>query len=244
MITAVNPADRRRAVRALAAFPILWVAIEWVVRIAGAYVMEPLQIADLRGLVAARAVINMTLLWIVFAASLALLRFAGRTVEETGWRRPASPRGWVLAGVFAGCAAAGILFAMGERAQLLTDWSLYRISLTLALGLTGGICGEVIFRGVLMTLAEDASFRVPAQVGLSSVLFGFALWRIGFGGSDAAPDLLATVGIFTSTAALGALFAGIYLASRRSLMPVIVAHATLDAVAYPGILLWLSSGAP
>jgi hypothetical protein len=52
----------------------------------------------------------------------------------------------------------------------------------------------------------------------------------------------ALVGSVTSTFVLGALLASIYLLSRRSLLPVIVAHVGIDLLIEPWLILYALSG--
>jgi uncharacterized protein len=130
---------------------------------------------------------------------------------------------------------------LGRNAGLLSDWSLYRISLAVLVGLSAGVCGELIFRGFLMAQARDAGLGVVPQVILSSLLFGLALARFGWSGTTS-PNIGAIVGVAGATAVLGAAFAGMYLTSGRSLMPVIVAHTLIDMALQPGILLAVSRG--
>jgi hypothetical protein len=134
------------------------------------------------------------------------------------------------------------LVTFGKSAQLLSDWSFYRISLALLIGVSSG----VVHGDALPRFCDDASsglgLPVAAQILISAGLFGLALTRYGWARTPGPVDLRAVAAIVTSTAFLGALLALIYIAARRSLTPVIFAHAVIDMIGEPGILLFAATG--
>jgi membrane protease YdiL (CAAX protease family) len=85
-----------------------------------------------------------------------------------------------------------------------------------ALALTAGLCEEFLYRGFTMAALARAGFPVWAAVVASSALFGLAHLYQGRRG------VLATL-------AFGILF-GIARIAYGSLVPVVVWHATVDAV--------------
>jgi len=190
-----------------------------------------------RAHVAVEALLGAGMNWLMFVICLTVLRLRGQVLADLGWRRPASRRAWVLAIVVAAVIAGSALGSFGKTAQLLTDWSFYRISLALALGLSAGICLEVIFRGFVMTQARDAGLPTAVQIVLSAVLFALALNRMAWAGFPGHPDFWAVVGTTVSSTILGIAFAIIYVIGNRSLTPAIAAHAAIDIVVEPGMIL-------
>ncbi|MGD0830800.1 MAG: CPBP family intramembrane glutamic endopeptidase [Terracidiphilus sp.] len=110
--------------------------------------------------------------------------------------------------------------------------SLFHIYTALVLGLSAGLCEEVVFRGYLMTRLADAGYGWIVQVIASGALFGLAHGLYGF-----SQGLSNGLDIVSHTALLGALFAGVYLLSRRSLMPCILCHFLNDAIVLPWVFL-------
>jgi membrane protease YdiL (CAAX protease family) len=92
-----------------------------------------------------------------------------------------------------------------------------------------------------MTQARDAGLPVALQVILSAVLFGLA--HVGWGGLTGHLEIWPMIAAMAATMILGALLAVAYLASRRSLMPVIAGHAAIDMAIEPWLLLFMVSGA-
>ena len=226
---------------AIAALVSTWLLLDIVAQIARGEVLESWQISGARATVATQAVFNVGLLWMALAASKLILLARRQTFADLGWRQPASRPAWLLAIGLAALYVGAVGVTLGRDAELLSDWSFYRISLAVILGISAGVCSELIFRGFVMAQARDAGLGVPSQVILSSVLFALALARFGWGGTTS-PDMRAIIGVAGGTAVLGAAFAGIYLVGRRSLMPAIVAHTMIDALLQPGILLLASRG--
>jgi uncharacterized protein len=226
---------------AIAALIVTWFVLDVLVQTARGYVLTSWQISEPRTIVATRALLNAGALWVALAASKLILSARGQTFADVGWRQPASTRSWLLAFGLAVLYVGAIGTTIGRDVGLLSDWSVYRISLAIILGVSAGVCGELIFRGFLMAQARDAGLGVVPQVIVSSVLFGFALARFGWSGTTD-PNIGAIVAVTGATAVLGAAFAGIYLAAGRSLMPAIVAHTMIDMALQPGILLAVSRG--
>ena len=222
---------------ALAVFAAAWIAIDAVVEISCRFVLVQFHIDGVRERVAVEALSGVAINWTMFAVCLFLLNLRGQTLRDIGWRRAATRRSWVLAVVLAALMAGSALASFGKTAQLLTDWSFYRISLALVLGGSAGICLETIFRGFVMTQARDASLSVFLQVALSAVLFALALNRMAWSGFPGHPEFWAVVGTTISSTILGIAFAIIYLIGNRSLNPAIASHAAIDMVVEPGMIL-------
>src|SRR5688500_9185748 len=124
----------------LAASTVAWLALDRGFSLAREEILVQLRISGIRQIVAVQVLVNTGHLWVMFAGSVFLLRLRGQTLADIGWRRPASRRGWVSAAAFAILYSGIVLGTLGDSAQLLSDWSFYRISLALLIGISAGVC--------------------------------------------------------------------------------------------------------
>lgn len=169
------------------------------------------------------------------------LRRQGRSLRDLGWLRPAPLRGWV-AGILLGIATAAWGLAnpaLGLSTPLagITDLALWRVAAGLVAGLGAGFCEEVLFRGYAMTELKRLGHGPVAQVLLSSLLFGLAHIAVA-----ANRGWIAALAVIVPTALLGALYAVVYILSRRSVMPAFLSHAINDYAVIPW-LLWAAAKA-
>jgi hypothetical protein len=230
----------RAAWLALALLVAVWLGLDRLVQVTRDAFVAHFQISTTRALVATRALFNVGQMWVALLATAWLLRARGQSLADIGWRRPASRRAWVLSVGLVILYLVPTLILVGRSAQLFSDWSFYRVSLGIILGVSAGICQETIFRGFVIRQTRDAGLPVAVQVLLSSVLFGLALSRIGWAGTGTAPPIGVALAAVAASTILGAAFAAIYLAGRRSLGPAIFAHAAIDVIVQPGMILFLS----
>ena len=197
---------------------------------------DPREIVDLR------AFTSIVLIWLTLGAIVLITRMRGQRLPTLGWLAPSSVLGWTVAAVvvviYCAITIAGTPI---KSAPFWTDWSGFRVGTALAVGISAGICEETIFRGFVMTQARDGGLHPIFQVILSAVLFGLA--HIGWGGLTGHFQWGPALGSMIATLLLGAMLAVAYLAARRSLMPVIVAHAVIDMVIEPWLLLSMVTGA-
>lgn len=198
-------------------------------------------LATPRDIVAVQAVSSIVLVWALFGAAWGLLRLRGQTLQSIGWNVSSSIWGWLLGFVigvlYAGFVVTGMIRA---GAPVLTDWSLFRILVALGIGISAGVCEEGVFRGFVMTQARDGGAHWIAQLLLSAILFGLA--HVGWGSLSGHEDMAQMMGTVAATAVLGLLLGAIYLASGRSLIPPLIAHATIDFVIEPWLLLYAITG--
>jgi uncharacterized protein len=198
--------------------------------------------ANLHEAVVLRAATSLILIWFSLGAVLLIVRLRGQSIRDLGWGRRSPLAGWLVAllvaVLYAGFTAMGPAM---RHAPVLTDWSLFRIGTALAIGISAGICEETVFRGFVMTQARNGGANAFVQVGLSAILFGLA--HVGWGGLTGRFQLWPMVASVAATMILGALLAIVYLVAKRSLMPAIAAHAAIDMVIEPWLLLFMIGGA-
>lgn len=174
---------------------------------------------------------------LVLAGLRGFLRSKGRSFRDLGLWKGAPWLGWGLALLMAALLIAGNLAGtLRDQLRLLTEVSVFHVYSSLVAGLSAGFCEEIIFRGFVMSELEEAGHGKAIQVSASGLLFGAAHLGIILATASSAGW---TLGIynFVIFAVLGTLWAGIYLASRRSLMPVIASHALNDLVVIPLLFL-------
>lgn len=181
---------------------------------------------------------------LVTAVIALLLRARGEGLADLGLRRPAT--GWARAvglGMLAALLIAALEAPLTHALDALgLEWSGAAFDLdepgSLAAyivsgALAGGFGEELVYRGYLLsrferafTSAEHPRRGTALAVAATSLWFGLEHRYQGWLG-------VVAVGIY------GLVFAGVYLAARRNLVPAMVAHASTDAIA----LLQLSSAA-
>lgn len=224
--------------QALAGYAITWIIVEALFEFATRWSLERLQLPSVRGRAAVGAAFGVALMWTMLGICILFLRMRGQTLADVGWRWRATGRAWWLAVALVALAGGGALLGpLGQTAQLLTDWSFYRISLALLMGATAGICLETVFRGFVMTQARDAGLPTVIQITMSAVLCALVLARFSYSGYPGHPDLLGVLATTMSSVVLCAFLAVIYVVGQRSLSPAIAAHAAIDMVVEPGLML-------
>jgi membrane protease YdiL (CAAX protease family) len=228
---------------ALLAFVVLWMAMLAIGPLFRSMVQPFFRIETPREIVAFRLAFGLPFTWLALGGTLLLLRWRGQSLSDLGWRRPAAIWGWVagfaivaffLWGSFKSPSCRGMCFI--DPKLWLTDWSLFRLLSSVAIGVTAGICEEISFRGFVMTQARDGGTPLPVQALLSGLTFGVA--HIAIAGLSGRFDPTAAIGIVSSTTVFGIVFAVVYLLGRRSLTPVILAHGVFAFTTEPWMLLW------
>lgn len=112
--------------------------------------------------------------------------------------------------------------ALNIVAESLPDiW--WRIPVLLGSALQNGLLEEVLVTGYLLTRLRELGVRPAYAVAISATLRGSYHLYQGFGG-------------FAGNAALGVIFAVLFLRWRRA-TPMIIAHTLIDAVAFVGYVL-------
>lgn len=226
--------------QALLLFVILFVGVYWAEHALSGQLEPHFHLETLCEKAAYKASVAIVFDWVAFGAMLLVLRLRGQTFRDLGWRKRASLMGWLTAAAVAAIYAGYTVLVPLKNAPMLTDWSFYRISLAVSVGLTAGICEEAIFRGFVMTQTRDAGAATWLQILLAAILFGLA--HAGWGGMASGFSVTAAIGAMMATAIVGAMLAGVYVLSRRSLMPAIFAHAVIDMIIEPWLILFALSG--
>lgn len=168
-----------------------------------------------------------------------LLRSDRRSLHDLGLWRRATAMSWVF-GIGLGLLTAfwGLsnpALHLPSKLSALLDPSPWHLYSALVAGTAAGFCEEIIFRGFVMQELAAAGHSRWVQVLGSAFLFGVAhtgLLRAG---------IMAGLLVIVPTAILGALYSLIYIAGRRSLMPVIVSHFLNDVAVIPWIFLAVAS---
>ena len=149
----------------------------------------------------------------------------------------APPLAWILAAIIA---IAYVLYTMKAIPFVLAkqkEISLFKI-LGILSALVGGIVEEVFFRRWIMDMLMSGGVPPILQVIISGVAFGLAhtIWIL------AKRDLKFTIPAILSTSVLGVLLASIYLVGERNLGPCIFAHAIINIIIEPWLMLSALSG--
>jgi membrane protease YdiL (CAAX protease family) len=172
-----------------------------------------------------------------------ILRGKRDSLGRLGLWKPSPWTGWLaglaVAAYYAGAAVVGFHNGPSHMplAQILYEPSLFHIYAALVLGLSAGLCEEAVFRGYVMTRLADAGYGWIVQVLASGAVFGLAHGLYGF-----SSGLRNGLDIMGHTALMGALLAVVYLLSRRSLMPCVLAHFLNDAIVLPWVFLQMFNG--
>jgi hypothetical protein len=173
---------------------------------------------------------------LVLIALILFLRSRGRTLRWLGLWQPAPLVGWlsafIVTALYVLLVFAGILRGGAARLGEMSAFHLYG---SLLAACSAGFVEEIFFRGFVMTELKDAGFGRLVQVLASGLLFGFA--HVGWGLLSPGHHAAVLIGSMVTTAVLGALYAVAYLASRRSLMPVIAGHFAMDLLIEPWLVL-------
>ncbi|HYW53725.1 MAG TPA: CPBP family intramembrane glutamic endopeptidase [Dongiaceae bacterium] len=144
---------------------------------------------------------------------------------------PSTALGWALAALVA-IAFVALTAARNAamRARLTTFGALK--PLALALAVVSGITEELFFRGVVMDVLARHAAGSLGQIVISAALFGavHVVW-VGFTGPRG------VLGVVGATTLLGAALAIVYLGAGRSVVPCVVAHAAINAVLEPWLVL-------
>lgn len=168
------------------------------------------------------------------------LRIRSRSLRDLGlWKR--SPlRGWVLAAAMTALYVWIVFMSVLSNHARMGEVSLFHAYNSLATGLSVGFVEEIFFRGFVTNRLRWSGFGVAIQVIASGVCFGAA--HVGWGLLAAKPEWNLAIGAMVSTSILGVLYALIYVASRRSLMPVLIGHMLMDVLIEPWMVMVTLAG--
>lgn len=159
------------------------------------------------------------LVMVLYAALTVTLVFWTDTAEETGLRKPASLKEWLIWIPF--LALPVLIVSLNG----VSSWGFQQNMLLLIAAIGVAVNEEVLFRGILLRpllrWGEWGAILIPA------LLFGLAHATNIFAGGDVTYGVLQTIWTFAS----GIAFSAMRL-RNRSLYPAIVLHFVLDGVEY------------
>jgi membrane protease YdiL (CAAX protease family) len=226
---------------ALAAFVAAFAGAYSSIQLLQSWATSLLAPSTAKEIVLVQAVFSICLVWVVLGLTILILKTRQQSFGDIGLKKRASIWGWILAiGVAVAYSGFVLLGPVGQNSPFLTDWSLYRISLAIGLGVSAGICEETVFRGFIMKQVADAGLGPIFQVIISAVFFGAA--HLGWGQIIRGGGIAAALPAIMITMILGCALAIVYLVGRRSLAPVITAHMLIDMAIEPWLLLFAVSG--
>lgn len=207
--------------------------VEWLAKGRVADTMRAVTTIHLTGSVLGEIVV-LILLWL-------FLHSRGHTFRELGLWQASPWRGWIVATIFTALYLWMTFAAVLRGHAALGEVSLFHIYNSLSVGIVAGFVEEIFFRGFVMTELKWSGFGATVQVIAAGLLFGVA--HSGWGLLSSNVNWPALIGSVVATSILGLAFAIAYLASRRSLMPVIVGHLIMDVLIEPWLVLSALAGA-
>lgn len=152
----------------------------------------------------------------------------GTRLSDLGWGQPTTWQS-VLLGLVIAVVYSGVTALNPSVGANLWKFSTLKVLAVIA-ALVAGIVEEVIFRGYVMTILARMGYGNLVQVLVSGLVFAVAHV---YGFTSPATFLATLVFTFVLGIALGI----VYLIGKRSLTPVIVSHALIDAIIEPWLLL-------
>lgn len=183
-------------------------------------------------LASASASLTVVIAWWIWQSPEVFLERLG--VTSDGWRMPLV---WVAALLIALAYIAYTAWAVPMVRRRLFTFSWLKI-IGIWAAVVSGIVEEVVFRHLLMDGLMNAGVGVGVQIAVSALAFGVAhaAW-VGLSGT------WKTAGYtVVSTAALGALLAGLYIMADRSTLPSVVAHIVVNLGIEPWLILGVVAG--
>lgn len=167
------------------------------------------------------------------ALLLAWLYATGRGIAWLGLMRSAPAKVWLVATALSAAWVLlvwnGVLSGRGGFDEV----SVWRISLAVGAGLIGGTCEELFFRGLAIQSLAEARAPRWLQITAGSVLFGLA----HLGWAAFAGNVAMGVGAAIFTSILGLALSLLFVWGGRSLWPCIAAHALINLLIEPWLVL-------
>lgn len=170
--------------------------------------------------------------WLLIAAIVQLFRQKGIPRLERPWRESGRGRAWGGAALLWLLLGAPMILQPTAQVPVLEP-SLFNLVGSLLAGPGAGAAEEVIFRGLLMALLAAGGWSPWRAVLLTSFLFGLSHVGWGMVAADPAVALMAVGG----TTVLGLAFGVLYLLAGRRILPAVVAHAAINLVIEPWLVL-------
>jgi len=178
--------------------------------------------------------------YVAFLALILRLPVIRRSISEIWERVPI--QGWIAAAITVAIQVGIILAFFIDDPHVIFEPSLFNLHMSLATALGGGVVEEIIYRGfAILTLLAFGFSRFTAVV-VSALLFAFShVGWISFQDLSVAQVFIQLSPVW-GTLILGLALGHTFLASNCRLGPVIVAHALINIIIEPWLLLALLGG--
>jgi len=178
--------------------------------------------------------------WLTLLGLWLLMRLHGESFLDLGIGIWGTWYAWVLAIGVAALSASNnihILLRFGVPLHSIFFPTGIHLLAALFVGLTAGLCEEIIFRGYMMTQFAHLGYGRAMQVIVPGLFFG--LMHIAY--MQTTHSVTAGLGVMLPTAILGMLWGVAYLLGRRSLLPSMVAHFLNDFTGVSWMLFLMAS---
>ncbi len=188
--------------------------------------------------VLASAVARSMAVYAIYLGALALL-FRNRIARGllAMLRAPADPRGWYFALITAGIQIVTILAFFVRDLSVVWEPTWFNLYMSLTMAISGGFGEELLFRGYVVTRLRDGGFSTTTQLLVSGALFSVAHMSWSSAATLSGAGLVQILAPLLGTFVLGALFARAFQLSGYRLLPVVVAHAAINLVIEPALVL-------
>lgn len=185
-------------------------------------------------------ILSMTALFMFSPLAMSLFWHPISLFQKLGFEREsiAPPLAWILATITAVAYVLYTMRAIPFVASMQREISLFKL-LGILSAMVGGIVEEVFFRRWIMDMFMSGGFNPILQVIISGIAFGLAhtSWTL-----LAKRNFKVTFPTIISTSILGIFLAIVYLTGGRNLGPCIFAHALINIVIEPWLMLSAVSG--
>jgi membrane protease YdiL (CAAX protease family) len=191
--------------------------------------------------VAARRLLGSAVGQLTFVAGLLALLAAGWLPSDLlGLQRTVPFSAWALA-VIVTLALGGLLLAGPLRGSAVPwERSASRLGLGLVAGAAAGVGEELLFRAFVFSILATAALPGTFQLLFSAALFGLA--HLGWGSLTDPTQRRRALAAAISTAVFGLVYGLLFLASNRSVLPVVLSHAMIDFLIEPALIERLTPG--
>ncbi|NKB89232.1 MAG: CPBP family intramembrane metalloprotease [Acidobacteria bacterium] len=186
----------------------------------------------------ASAVLRSMTVYVVLLGSLAFL-FRNKVVRDllaNLWASAERP-GWYFAAITAGFQTATILAFFVRDLSAVWEPSWFNLYMSVAMATSGGFGEELLFRGYVIMRLRAGGVSTTSQIIVSGALFSIAHMSWSTVAAQTGSGLLQIAAPLLGTFVLGMLFARAFQLSGYRPLPVIAAHAAINLVIEPALVL-------